>query len=115
MKPLYRSMLIILIILVNLLTVTDTAWSQETIAEELPTRKTDKRVKENIKKNNPSKSEVSRIYVTDGSKLLYGNPCAIEATQAMGFEYAIEHRENAILASFYSREGHFGSSPLING
>lgn len=79
------------------------AHAQESIDKELPTRKTDRKVKEDTRKNDPNKNDIRRIYVIDGSKLLYGNPCALEATHALGFEYSIEHRDDAIVSSFWPR------------
>lgn len=68
------------------------AWAQEVTEEELPTRKVDRKVKEDTRRNQPDKKEISYIYVKDGRKLLYGNRCAIEVTHNMGFEYVLEHR-----------------------
>lgn len=64
----------------------------QAIEEELPTRKVDSKVKEDTRKNRPDDLDVDYIYVEDGSKLLYGNRCALEATHHMGFEYVLEHR-----------------------
>ncbi len=77
--------------------------AQESIKEELPTRKTDRKVKEDTKKNDPNRKEIKRIYVEDARKLLYGNPCAIELTHAMGFEYALEHTSDYGVSTWWTR------------
>ncbi|MEO9852179.1 MAG: hypothetical protein ABJH72_02355 [Reichenbachiella sp.] len=68
------------------------ALAQNPLEEDLPTRKVDKKVKENKPGNFPKQKRVRYIYVKDGKKVLYGNPCALQVTHRMGFEYGIEHR-----------------------
>jgi len=58
----------------------------------LPTRKVNKKVRENKKSNFPDEKRMRYIYVKDGGKVLFGNPCALQVTHNMGFEYGIEHR-----------------------
>ncbi|WP_221406531.1 hypothetical protein [Reichenbachiella sp. 5M10] len=60
--------------------------------EDMPTRKVDRKVKEDTRRNQPDQSKLSYIYVDSGRRLLYGNPCALEVTHNMGFEYVLEHR-----------------------
>ncbi|MEO9966028.1 MAG: hypothetical protein ABJF11_09580 [Reichenbachiella sp.] len=82
--------LMIAILLVGIGT-TD-VWAQNPLAEDLPTRKVDKKVKENKRGNFPAAKRIRYIYVKKGKKVLYGNPCAQQVTHSMGFEYGIEHR-----------------------
>lgn len=68
------------------------AYAQDPIEGDLPTRKVDKKVKENKASNFPEEKKMRYIYVKDGGKVLFGNPCALQVTHNMGFEYGIEHR-----------------------
>jgi hypothetical protein len=56
------------------------------IADELPTNTTsNKRV--NHRKYEPKRKTYSRLYKSSTKGTLYGNPCALEITRKMGFEY----------------------------
>ncbi|MFK7951288.1 MAG: hypothetical protein AB8B73_00455 [Ekhidna sp.] len=44
----------------------------------------------NKRSNRPKQKRYSYIYVPNGDKVLYGNPCALEQTHKMGFEYLVE-------------------------
>ena len=66
------------------------AYGQSTVKEEIPTGKVNRKVDDQSK--SPKEKRIAAIYVKDGKKLLIGNPCAIEATRAMGFEYELWHR-----------------------
>ena len=56
------------------------------IVDELPTNNTaNKRV--NHKKYEPKRKTYSRLYKSSTKGTLYGNPCALEVTRKMGFEY----------------------------
>ncbi len=68
------------------------AQAQNPLEDDLPTRKVDRKVKENKPSNFPKEKKVWYIYVKDGRKVLYGNPCAIQVTHNMGFEYGLDHR-----------------------
>lgn len=46
----------------------------------------------NKRANRPNRKRYSFIYVPNADKILYGNPCALEATHRMGFEYLVEPR-----------------------
>lgn len=70
------------------------SFAQSPLEENIPTRKVDKKVKENKRGNFPKEKRIRYIYVKDGKKILYGNPCAIHVTHQFGFEYGIEHRPN---------------------
>lgn len=56
------------------------------IVDELPTNTTVHK-KVNKKKNEPERKNYSRLYKRSTKGTLYGNPCAIQATHKMGFEY----------------------------
>lgn len=54
--------------------------------EEIPTNNTaHKRV--NHRKYEPEEKSYDRLYKRSTKKTLYGNPCAIDVTHKMGFEY----------------------------
>jgi hypothetical protein len=56
------------------------------IVDELPTNNTvNKRV--NHRKYEPKRKTYSKLYKTSTKGTLYGNPCALEVTRKMGFEY----------------------------
>ncbi|MAE83227.1 MAG: hypothetical protein CMB80_10855 [Flammeovirgaceae bacterium] len=38
-------------------------------------------------RNRPKRKVIEYIYVKDSKDILYGNPCAMEVTRKMGFEY----------------------------
>lgn len=38
-------------------------------------------------KNRPKRKVITYIYVKDSKGILYGNPCSVEVTRKMGFEY----------------------------
>lgn len=88
MKSLFFSLLTFLIVCF----ATSQSWAQNPLEEDIPTNKVDKKVKENKSENFPKEKKTRYIYVKDGKKVLYGNPCAIQVTNKMGFEYGIEHR-----------------------
>ncbi|MEP2023327.1 MAG: hypothetical protein ABJH98_19540 [Reichenbachiella sp.] len=79
------------------------AWAQNPIEEDLPTRKVNKKVKENKRSNFPKEKKIRYIYVKDGGKVLFGNPCARQVTHNMGFEYSIEHRPEPGLVPWWRR------------
>ena len=41
----------------------------------------------NRPKNRPKRKVIEYIYVKDSKGILFGNPCAVEVTRKMGFEY----------------------------
>ena len=77
--------------------------AQNPLEEELPTRKVNKKVKENKASNFPKEKRYRYIYVKDGGKVLFGNPCAMEVTHKMGFEYGIEHRPEPGIGPWWRR------------
>lgn len=93
----------LIILFVGLLFGGAEAWAQTSIEEDLPTRKVNKKVKENKKSNFPDEKAYRYIYVKDGGKVLFGNPCAMEVTHNMGFEYGIEHRPESGIGPWWRR------------
>ena len=67
--------------------VLSAAWlASAQIVDELPTNTT-VRKKVNKKKTGPDRKTYSRLYKNSTKGTLYGNPCALEVTHKMGFEY----------------------------
>jgi hypothetical protein len=56
------------------------------ITDELPTNST-QRKRVDHRKYEPKRKTYSKIYKLSTKKTLYGNPCALEQTRKMGFEY----------------------------
>jgi len=59
---------------------------QAQIAEEIPTNST-VRKRVDHRKYEPKEKSYSRLYKKSTKGILYGNPCALEMTRQMGFEY----------------------------
>jgi hypothetical protein len=55
----------------------------------IPTENVDSRKEANTNRNKPKRKTILYIYKNDLKGILYGNPCAIEATREMGFEYVM--------------------------
>ena len=70
------------------------AYSQKAKNEELssqfPTENTRFGEEANKAKNRPDRKKISYLYVESSKNILYGNPCATEATRKMGFEYVVQ-------------------------
>lgn len=66
----------------------------EDIRKHLPTENVDINAKKdaNRPRYRSNKSKYAIIYRPHAKNIMYGNPCAIEATHNMGFEYLIEPR-----------------------
>jgi hypothetical protein len=61
---------------------------QDNITDYFPTESSSW-IDANTPKNAPKRKMISLIYKSDASGLLYGNPCAVDATKAMGFIYSL--------------------------
>ena len=59
------------------------------VTDYIPTENVDSRKEANNLKNRPKRKTIEYLYKNDSKGILYGNPCAIEATRKMGFEYVI--------------------------
>ena len=55
----------------------------------IPTEKIDGR-SDNKRKNRPKRKTYKHIVKNKTKKILYGNPCVLEATHKMGFEYVVQ-------------------------
>ncbi|MFT6865186.1 MAG: hypothetical protein ACJA08_000003 [Cyclobacteriaceae bacterium] len=60
------------------------------LSEYMPTQNVDSRKEMNTNKNRPKRKHLDYIFKNDLNGILYGNPCAIEATRKMGFEYVFQ-------------------------
>lgn len=55
-----------------------------------PTENIDTKIRGNKFKNRPKRKQYAYIYKENTEGILYGNPCALEATRKMGFEYVVQ-------------------------
>lgn len=62
----------------------------EDIRGYIPTENLDRKKEANRQKNKPKKKNYSYIYKARTEGILYGNPCALEETRKMGFEYVVQ-------------------------
>lgn len=65
---------------------------KETFQDYLPTENLEMGKDANKRANRTKKKPYNVIYRTNGKKILYGNPCAVEATRKWGFEYVVESK-----------------------
>ncbi len=68
------------------------AQSEKSIQDYIPTENLDMKKDANKKAYRSPKRKYDVIYRPHAKKILYGNPCAVEATHKMGFEYMVEPR-----------------------
>lgn len=71
----------------------------ESIHDYIPTENLDAKKDANKKANRGSLKRYGVIYRPHAKKILYGNPCALNATRKMGFEYMVESRNATRSAS----------------
>ncbi|MEM6830404.1 MAG: hypothetical protein AAF551_07790 [Bacteroidota bacterium] len=64
----------------------------EGIPDYIPTENLDKKKDANSASLRSKKKRYDVIYRPSAKNILYGNPCAVEATHKMGFEYLVEPR-----------------------
>ncbi|MEQ9303310.1 MAG: hypothetical protein RJQ14_05285 [Marinoscillum sp.] len=55
-----------------------------------PTENVTMGLESNKGKNRPKRKHISYLYTENSKNILYGNPCALEATRKMGFEYVVQ-------------------------
>lgn len=60
------------------------------LTSQFPTENTRFGLEANKAKNRPDRKNISYLYVESSKNILYGNPCATEATRKMGFEYVVQ-------------------------
>lgn len=66
--------------------------NEKSVGDYLPTDNLDAKNDANKLSNRPKRKNISLIYISTPRGILYGNPCATDATHRMGFEYIIESR-----------------------
>jgi len=71
----------------------------DNIRDLIPTENLDMKKDANNRANRTKKKRYSVIYRPHAKNILYGNPCAVEATHKMGFEYMVESRNATRSAS----------------
>ncbi|MEP1093611.1 MAG: hypothetical protein ABJG78_00800 [Cyclobacteriaceae bacterium] len=71
----------------------------DSILDYIPTENLDMKKDANSKANRTKKKRYNVIYRPHAKNILYGNPCAVEATHKMGFEYMVESRNATRSAS----------------
>ena len=82
-----------LCLLFILMAISFSANSQEkpdNLKKYLPTDNIDVRSEDNRRANEPKRKRYRQIIVNSTKNILYGNPCALEATHKMGFEYVVQ-------------------------
>jgi len=62
---------------------------QKPLEENIPTWAVTKKKKNAAQKNKPRELPVRYIIITKTKGVLYGNPCAVQETQKMGFQYIL--------------------------
>ncbi len=63
---------------------------EKSVHDYFPSENIDARTDYNKKQNLPKEKNISFIVKNNTANLLYGNPCMIDETHRMGFEYSIQ-------------------------
>ena len=71
----------------------------DNIQDHIPTENLDVRKDSNTRANRGSLKRYGVIYRPHAKNILYGNPCALNETRKMGFEYMVESRNATRSAS----------------
>ncbi|GEM_PF-1738749 len=66
------------------------AQESEDIKKSLPTEKIGLKVEDDSKSNRPKQKRIRYIIKNGTGGILYGNPCVLQITRKMGFEYAVQ-------------------------
>lgn len=82
------------------------SYGQDSIKKNFPTKKLNRKTRENKSANRPKEKSISYIIKKSSKNTLYGNPCALEATRKMGFEFALEEKSSDTIRSFTRRWKH---------
>ena len=77
---------------------------KDTDRDHMPTENLEMKKDSNKRSNKPKWKNYNLIYVPNADKILYGNPCVLEETHKMGFEYIVEPRN---IAGSKTRKGKF--------
>jgi hypothetical protein len=78
------------ILMISLASIECLAQESDEIQKELPTEKIGFKVEDDSKANRPKKKKIRYIIKNGTSGILYGNPCVLQVTHKMGFEYAVQ-------------------------
>lgn len=70
--------------------VAQTGKKTKGITDYMPTENLDSRKEANVRKNMPKRKRIDYIFKNDLDGIMYGNPCAVEETRKMGFEYVFQ-------------------------
>lgn len=62
----------------------------EEIKKDLPTEKVGFNIEDDTKAHRPERKKIRYIIKNGTSGILYGNPCVLQVTRKMGFEYAVQ-------------------------
>ncbi len=76
---------------------------EKDVQEFIPTDNVDSKKEFNKKKNAPKRKEIRLIIKNNTKWILYGNPCMIEETRKMGFEYAVQTKGIPGSLGFFGR------------
>lgn len=79
-----------MILMISLVGVECRAQESDEIKRDLPTEKVAFKVEDDSKANRPKKKKIRYIIKNGTSGILYGNPCVLQVTRRMGFEYAVQ-------------------------
>lgn len=89
-RPLLYLFTLLLVIASCCFSVTAVAQKQgKPLEETIPTWAIKKKRKNDAQKNMPRELPVRYIIITKTKGVLYGNPCAVQETQKMGFQYIL--------------------------
>lgn len=78
--------------LLLMLIVSSAGLAQESdeIKKDLPTEKIGFKAEDDTKAHRPKRKKIRYIIKNGTSGILYGNPCVLQVTRKMGFEYAVQ-------------------------
>ncbi len=60
------------------------------VGDYIPSENIDRKKDFNKRRNRPKQKNISLIVKNKGDGLLYGNPCMMQETHRMGFEYSVQ-------------------------
>ena len=66
------------------------AQESDDIKKDLPTEKIGFNIEDDTKAHRPKRKKIRYIIKNGTSGILYGNPCVLQVTRKMGFEYAVQ-------------------------
>ncbi len=81
---------LLMMLMISLAGVECLAQESDEIKKDLPTEKIGFKVEDDSKANRPKKKKIRYIIKNGTSGILYGNPCVLQVTRGMGFEYAVQ-------------------------